>query len=79
MGFLDRFLRRSVTTNQDLHTAEESRPSKIDAPYVVVGASNVNDEQQVQSFNNNNITFSGELAGYDYSKILRDKQSNIVD
>ena len=45
---------------------------------VVVGAGNEKDEVQIQSFSNSNITFNGNLAGYDYSAILRDKQSNIV-
>lgn len=79
MGLFDRFRRASMKEVKKLDAAEESRPSKIDAPQVVVGASNVHDETQVQSFNNNNITFSGELAGYDYSKILRDKQNHIID
>lgn len=78
MGFFDRFLRRAVRDAQDLHAADEPRPLKIDAPQVVVGASHLKDEEPIQSFNNNNITFSGALAGYDYSKILRDKQNNIV-
>ena len=46
---------------------------------VVVGASNENDEKQIQSFSNSNITFAGELAGYDYDSILRDKQKHIVE
>lgn len=81
MGFFDRFLRSAVVDAQKIQTAtEESRPqAKIDSPAVVVGASNLNDEQQIQSFSNTNFTFNGNLAGYDYSKILRDKQQNIVD
>lgn len=78
MGFMDRFLRRATSDAQILNAADESRPQKIDAPQIVVGASHVKDEEPIQSFSNNNITFSGALAGYDYSKILRDKQGNIV-
>ena len=89
MGFWNRLLRPLVKEMQyqqnieaSLRTSEAAlRPSdrKIDAPTVVVGASNINDEQQIQSFNNSNITFNGNLAGYDYDKILRDKQNNMND
>lgn len=82
MGLFNWFTRSSVKAYQEYtkDAAEESRPSKIDVSRTaVVGASNAADETQVQSFNNSNITFSGELAGYDYSKILRDKQNNIVN
>ena len=67
MGFFDRFLRRTTTT-------VASRPEKKD---VFVGAANDNDAQAIQSFSNANITFAGELAGYDYGSILRNKQDNI--
>lgn len=30
------------------------------------------------TFNNRNITYTGDLASYDYDAILRDKQANIV-
>ena len=68
MGFFDRFFRRTTTT-------VASQPVKRD---VFVGASNERDEQTIQSFSNSNITFSGELSGYDYDSILRNKQENIV-
>jgi hypothetical protein len=68
MGFFDRFFRRTTTT-------VASQPAKRE---VFVGASNERDEQVVQSFSNSNITFSGELSGYDYDSILRNKQDNIV-
>lgn len=76
MGFMDNFKRRKVSDN-----GERTRPPvRIDKPDgVVVGARNDNDEVQIQSFNNSNITFSGSLAGYDYDDILRDKQNNIVN
>ena len=69
MGLFDRFFKRTTTT-------EASRPQKRE---VFVGASNDRDEQSLQSFNNSNITFSGELSGYDYNSILRDKQNYITD
>lgn len=53
----------------------ESRPQKrLD---VVVGATKEADEQKIQSFTNGNITFNGELSDFDYTSILRDKQTNI--
>lgn len=72
MGFLDRFRRGTKTV--------ETRPSKaVDlGRSVFVGASREADEQQIQSFSNSNITYSGELSGFDYTSILKDKQANIV-
>ena len=37
------------------------------------------DVKSFQTFNNNNITFTGNLVGFDYTSILRDKQKNIND
>lgn len=36
------------------------------------------DADVFQSYTNSNITFSGDLSGYDYDSILRDKQGNII-
>lgn len=68
MGFFDRFRKRTTTT-------VASQPEKKE---VYVGASNEQDVTLIQSFSNSNITFSGELSGYDYGSILRNKQDNIV-
>ena len=68
MGFFD-FLRAARTP-----APEASRPPKRE----VVGATKDNEEDVFQSYTNSNITFSGNLTGYDYSAILRDKQGNIV-
>ena len=66
MGFFDRFRRTKP--------AEAPKASRrID----VVGATK-DDMDVYQSYTNSNITFSGELSGYDYDRILRDKQNNIV-
>lgn len=65
MGFLDRFRRRPAE-------APKASP-RID----VVGAT-TNMEDAFQSYTNSNITYSGELTGYDYDSILRDKQGNII-
>lgn len=55
------------------------RPADKPPVKISVGAKPDETEEQIfQSFNNSNITFSGELSGYDYDSILRDKQANIV-
>lgn len=81
MGLLNslrRFVSTSVQEAQSMDENIRSSGRKIDSP-VVVGASNLQDEKQIQSFNNSNITFNGNLSGYDYDKILRDKQNNMPD
>jgi len=75
MGFFDRFRREPKTVIK-----EKSRPSSVEERKdIVVGAKNDADETQIQSFSNSNITFNGELVGYDYGSILRDKQNHIID
>lgn len=32
----------------------------------------------ITTFNDKNITFSGDVTGYDYTAILRDKQANVT-
>lgn len=66
MGLFDRIFNRRVP--------EASAP--VNPRTIVVGASTPDDT--FQSFDNSNITFSGELAGYDYTSILRNKQDNII-
>ena len=44
----------------------------------VVGATKEDNPEVFQSYTNSNITFNGNLSGYDYNSILRDKQTNIV-
>ena len=44
----------------------------------IVGATKDTAPDVYQSYTNSNITFSGDLAGYDYNAILRDKQGNII-
>lgn len=54
----------------------------IDAPSVrevAVGASNTSDDAPSMTFNDRNITFSGNISGFDYESILRDKQGNILN
>ena len=66
MGFFDRFRRTT--------TPAATPPPK----HIVVGAGNDNDNT-LQTFDNTNFTFSGELADYDYVSILRNKQDNITN
>ena len=59
-----------------------SEPSVVPQPQkkidtTVVGAGNEKDTITIQSFNNSNFTFSGELADFDYVSILKNKQDNI--
>lgn len=68
MGFFDRF-RRTTTA-----PAAEPAPKK---KQIYVGAGKDNDNT-LQSFDNTNFTFNGELADYDYVTILRNKQENII-
>lgn len=76
MGLFDRFRRRSMQAVSEGMPQRNLQAEKKDM--LVVGASNEKDETQIQSFSNSNITFNGNLAGYDYGSILRDKQTNIV-
>lgn len=64
MGLFDRFKRRE--------------PAGVDVPRqnVVAGAMD-SDSDYVHTYDNRNITFTGDLADYDYDAILRDKQTNI--
>lgn len=67
MGLFDRFVNRNNTT-----VAEQPQNLKV-----VVGVDGSNDVTTIQSFDNSNFTFSGDLSGYDYVRILQDKQNNI--
>lgn len=67
MGLLDRLFSRNETT-----VAEQPQRT-----ISVVGVGKEADQETIQSFSNSNFTFSGDLSGYDYVSILRDKQNNI--
>lgn len=61
------FLRRRRTT------------SSVDVPQTPVTATALEDHSDTShTYDDRNITFTGELADYDYDTILRDKQHNIV-
>ena len=72
MGLFDRF-RASARPTQLTDNIDKQRQREV------IGASKTGEQVVFQSFTNSNITFSGDLAGYDYNAILRDKQSNIVN
>lgn len=55
---------------------ENSSPSPAPRPEIAVGSTD-DGEKIVMTFNNKNITYSGELADFDYNKVLRNKQDNI--
>jgi len=67
MGLLDRLFRRNAQ--------QASRPV-VDPSKIVVGAGA--EAEMYAAFDNSNITYSGELAGYDYTTILKNKQDNIT-
>lgn len=74
MGFFDLF-RRNRTALQPAPPDKDIKKEKI---YVGAKDGDIEDERKdYQSYNNTNITFSGELSGYDYDSILRNKQNNI--
>ena len=73
MGLFDWF--RRGTKKEVLPPSSTIREKEA---LVFVGASKDDDEHQIQSFSNSNITYSGELTGFDYTSILRDKQNNII-
>ena len=74
MGFLD-FFRRQKPVEAVATQLPEKQTKK---EKVVTGANDDNDRTDYQSFSNSNITFNGNLVGYDYDSILRNKQDNIV-
>lgn len=65
MGLLDLFRRN--------HAAREAPPV---APPLKVAVGAKGDDVTI-TFNDRNITYSGDLATFDYDRILRDKQRNI--
>ena len=67
MGLMDLFKRQQPSA-----AAPPPKKEKI-----VVGAE-PDKTSFLQSFDNTNFTFSGELADYDYTSILRNKQDNIT-
>ena len=67
MAIWDRFANR----NRNTVAVQPQRTREI------VGADKDGDYISIESFNNSNFTFSGDLSGYDYVSILRDKQNNI--
>lgn len=76
MGFLERFGLTRITNVG----SKETNSSETDlVKEVVVGSIGDGIENSVQTFNNANITFQGNLEGFNYTSILRDKQKNIEE
>ena len=65
MGWFDNLRRRNTVVQTDTLK-----------PIITAGVLESN-EEYASTFDNRNITFSGELSNYDYDSILRDKQNNI--
>lgn len=57
--------------------APNNNKSEVDKSCVCADISEAKDF--VRTFDNSNITYNGSLTGFDYTEILRDKQSHIVD
>ena len=75
MGFFDRVRSISLTFGQNKSTvAEQPKNNNRD---MIVGADKTSDPVSIETFNNSNFTFSGDLSTFDYVSILRDKQNNI--
>ena len=71
MGFFDLFRRQ-----RPVEAAAKQLPEK--PKKTIVGAKDDDDRTDYQSFSNSNITFNGNLIGYNYDDILRNKQANII-
>ena len=59
--------------------AETPPPSEANKRVDVAVGSSDDGSGTIMTFNDKNITYSGELAKFDYDKVLRDKQTNIQD
>jgi len=63
LGLFDRFRRKPIMIQ--------------DVPVNVTAAALDSQNEYVHTYDNRNITFTGDLSNYDYDAILRDKQNNI--
>lgn len=63
MGWFDRFRRKPYVVP--------------DVPVRMTAAALDSQDEYVHTYDNRNITFTGDLSDYDYDTILRDKQANI--
>ena len=70
MGLFDRF--RSTQINSVNSTVAKPTPT------IVAAVTPTESEQNWQlTFNDRKITYTGDLKGFDYTNILKDKQTNI--
>lgn len=85
MGWLSNIFRRApevsaAAVNEITADSEEAeRGMKRMKIKNAIGAMPDEAEDSVQTFDNSNITYRGELSGFLYSRILRDKQTHIRD
>ena len=77
MGLLDRF-RAFARAGANARKTANTEPIDKVRRQEVIGATKDNVQDVYQSYTNSNITFAGNLTGYDYDSILRDKQGNII-
>jgi len=57
--------------------APPSAPAIVATPPELAIAADFNQIDVSQTFNDRNITFTGDLKGFNYTSLLRDKQNNI--
>lgn len=69
MGLFDRRKRKQAATPASVLPQDTEKEIAVGSTEPTEGA--------FASFTNSNITFSGDLKGYNYDTILRDKQSKI--
>lgn len=70
MGWFDRFKRSPIDVGVTMPTVQAEQQK------ITAGAMDSNDDY-AHTYDNRNITFTGDLSNYDYDAILRDKQRNI--
>lgn len=68
MGWFDRFLHRPNVT---------VAVTDVDTPKSITAGAIDSNAEYAHTYDNRNITFTGDLSSYNYDSILRDKQSNI--
>ena len=62
-------------TGRERARSRGTSPKRKENAGVAVGAQN--DTRSTMTYNDRTITYTGDLASYDYDSILRDKQRNI--
>jgi len=73
VGIFDRWFPGRKSVQEETTTKNQN----IDSPKTQLAVA-ADDTTPSLTFTDKNITYSGDLSGYDYEAILRDKQTNIV-